>query len=303
MDHGDKEKASPDSQFADWMKLATDFWQSAAQAWPAGVLDFPKNLESSSAPLPGWMQEAWQALLKNWQISTAALGSPETLESLFKGASMMPQAAMRIVRTTWDGYFQLHQMWLKSAGKAGEATKAYSYEGLEPDAFKDWREYYEKELQPLLRVPQVGLMRLYQERANEAIDKFNQLQTALAEFMRMLNLPVEKSLRVMQEKLEEQAKEGKLSENFKDYYNMWIKILEGHFMTLYQSPEWVRVLGKTAQAADENKAARDNVLMDILQVLPVPTNRDMIEVYKELYTLKKTVKELTKKAKQSESTT
>ena len=210
---------------------------------------------------------------------------------------------MRIVRTTWDGYFQLYQTWLKHTGKFGEASKAYNFEGLQPDTFKEWTVFYEKELQPFLKMPQVGLNRIYQERANDAVDKFAKYQTAIAEFLSVFNTPVEKSLRVMEENLVEMAKEGKLPENFKDYYNMWIKVLEGHYMTLYKTPEYVECLGKTMNAVQDYKAARQKVLMDLLQVLPIPTNRDMNDLYKELYVLKKKVKEMAKKIEKSESPT
>jgi class III poly(R)-hydroxyalkanoic acid synthase PhaE subunit len=192
-------------------------------------------------------------------------------------------------------------MWLKGIGKLGEEAKAYSFEGLEADTFKGWAEFYEKEIQPFLKAPPLGLTRFNQERANEAIDKFNQFQVAMAEFLHLLGLPMEKSLRVVQEKIEEQAKEGKLSENFKDYYNMWIKILEGYYMTLFKSPEYIRVLGRTVNVTEEYKAAREKVLADMLQFLPVVTNRDMDELYKEFYELKKKVKELAKKFEKLES--
>jgi hypothetical protein len=39
----------------------------------------------------------------------------------------------------------------------------------------------------------------------------------------------------MEEKLVEPAKEEKLSENFKDSCNVWIKILEERHMSLYHS--------------------------------------------------------------------
>ena len=129
------------------------------------------------------------------------------------------------------------------------------------------------------------------------------MQVAVGEFLHHLNAPVEKSLKAMQEKIEEQAKEGKLSENFKDYYNMWIKILEGHYMTLYKTPEYIESMGRALSAVEEYKIARDNVLMDLLQFLPIPTNKEMDELYKEFYVLKKTVKEMAKKLKKLESMT
>jgi polyhydroxyalkanoate synthase subunit PhaE len=295
MDQDDKGKSGPEALFAEWMKSAADFWLSAAKTGPLGGFKVPEPMPASAAGYSTRMQEGFQALLKIWQNSTAALSSPQTLESLLKGMTASPDAALRIIRTTWDGYSQLYQMWLKQTGKA------YNFEGLQPDAFGEWSGFYEKEIQPFLKMPQVGLTRLYQERANDAVDKFAQYQTAIAEFLNMLNTPVEKSLRVMEEKLVEMSKEGKLPENFKDYYNMWIKVLEGHYMTLYKTPEYVECLGRTMNAVQDYKAAREKVLIDLLQVLPIPTNRDMDDLYKEFYVLKKKVKEMAKKIENSEA--
>jgi len=300
MDHDDKEKGSPD-WFAAWMKSAADLWLSAAETRPAGASNVSEGSQPSSASYHGKLEEGWQALLKTWQTWSSAPSSPQILELILKGSNALPESAMRMVRTTWEGYFQLYQMWLKGLGKLGEEAKAYSFEGLEADTFKGWAEFYEKEIQPFLKAPPLGLTRFHQERANEAIDKFNQFQVDMAEFLHLLGLPMEKSLRVMQEKIEEQAKEGGLSENFKDYYNMWVKILEGHYMTLFKSPEYIRVLGRTVNVMGEYKAAREKVLADILQFFPVPTNRDMDELCKDFYELKKTVKGLAKKFEKLES--
>ena len=303
MDQDNKEKSGPDAMFVEWMKAASDFWLSAAKAAPFGGFKVPEKVPTSVAGFPGRMEEGWQALLKIWQTSAAALSSPQTLESVLKGVTASPEAAMRMARTTWDGYSQLYQMWLKQTGKFGEVGKAYNFEALQPDTFKEWTAFYEKQIQPMLKMPQVGLTRFYQERAYDAVDKFARYQTAIAEFLSVLNAPVEKSLGAMEKQLAELAKEGKLPENFKDYYNMWIKTLEGHYMTLYKSPEYVECLGRTLNAVMEYKVAREKVLIDLLQVLPIPTNRDMDALYKEFYELKKKVNAMAKKLEQPASLT
>jgi polyhydroxyalkanoate synthase subunit PhaE len=303
MDHDDKGKSSPESLFAEWVKTASDFWLSAVKSAPFAGFNVPEEVQASAEGYSTRMEEGFQALLKIWQNSAAVFSSPQTLESLLRGMTASPEASMRIMRTTWDGYFQLHQMWLKHTGRFGEPSKAYSFEGLQPDPLHEWTAFYEKELQPFLKMPQVGLTRLYQERANDAVDKFAEYQVAINEFLNVFNTPVEKTLRVMEEKLVEMAKEGKLPENFKDYYNMWIKVLEGHYMTLYQTPEYVECLGRTMNAVQDYKAAREKVLIDLLQLLPIPTNREMNDLYKEFYVLKKKVKELAKKIEKSASPT
>ena len=94
----------------------------------------------------------------------------------------------------------------------------------------------------------------------------------------------------MGEKFQELSKEGDLSENFKDHYNMWIKILEGHYMTLFQSPEYTRTLSKALNSAEDFILARQELLDDALKTFHIPTEKDMDELYKELYLLKKKVK-------------
>ena len=73
-------------------------------------------------------------------------------------------------------------------------------------------------------------------------------------------------------------------------YQMWIKILEGHYMTLFQSPEYVKTLGKTLDAMAEFSAANNDVMADMLNILPISTQKDMDDLYKEIYLLKKRIK-------------
>jgi polyhydroxyalkanoate synthesis regulator phasin len=106
---------------------------------------------------------------------------------------------------------------------------------------------------------------------------------------------MEKSFQVLQEKLTELADEGELPEDSKKYYQMWIKILEGHYMTLFQSSEYTQALNKTLDSLSEFSVAKKEILQDFMNMLPVPTHKEMDELYKEIYLLKKRIKELEKK--------
>jgi hypothetical protein len=72
-------------------------------------------------------------------------------------------------------------------------------------------------------------------------------------------------------------------------------------MDLFTSSEWRQSLCRVVEEAASFKMSKNEIMMDFMQSLPIPTNRDMDEVYKELYTLKKMVKDLLKKNKQQES--
>ena len=103
----------------------------------------------------------------------------------------------------------------------------------------------------------------------------------------------------MQEKLEELTKSGGLPEDTRVYYQMWLKNLEGHFMKLFKSGEYNRVLGETLAAMEDYLEARNKIIQDILQSLPIPTSKEMDDLYMEVYRLKKSVRTL-EKAKERE---
>lgn len=291
MNQDQKERSGPENLLTAWMKAGADFWGSMMKMLPST----PEMLALSEEAVKSRPQELLKSTMKMWQSVFSTLSEQEGMDTLFKGINMLPEIVLRMAKTGWDGYFHLQQQWLERVGRIGQRTEAYKFEDLDQNVFKAWTEIYEKEFKQFLTVPQLGLTRYYQERMGVAMDKFNLFQAAMAEFFRTLFLPMEKAYRVMQEKIGELTKEGKLPENPKEYYLMWLKILEGHYMTLFKSPEYTRILSNTLNVMEGFLMARQIMLQDIIQTLPVPSNKDMDDLYKDLYLLKKKVKEIEKK--------
>ena len=240
------------------------------------------------------MQESMESTLKMWQMLSSIMSEPGAIDPLFQGINALPEILLKMTQTGWNRFFQMQQQWLERAGRIGHKTEAYKFEDLDQDTFRAWAEIYGEELTRFLNIPQLGLTRFYQERIGRFADKFNLFQGAMAQFFYLLYLPMEKSFKVMQEKLEALTEEGKLPETSQDYYRMSLKILEGHYMTLFKSPEYTQVLGKTLDAMEEFAVAREEILQDIIQSLPVPSNKEMDDLYKEIYELKKRVRQLEK---------
>ena len=116
----------------------------------------------------------------------------------------------------------------------------------------------------------------------------------MGEFLRLLYLPVTKSFRVMQEKVGAMSEAGGLPEDSKAYYQMWIKILEGHYMSLFQSPDYVKTLGNVLTAMSEFTVVKNDLMQDLLSTVPVSTQKEMDDLYKEIYLLKKRIRVLEK---------
>lgn len=276
-----------------WMEAAGGFWETMFETWTR-TLKSVNTVNPSEPEASGQAKTFFDATMKAFDPSSGIASDPESLASLFKGAGAMPQILAKAAQTGLNGLLQYQQKWFERAQKMGQTSEAFQYENLDENAFRAWTEVYEKEFGRFFKIPQLGLTRFYQEKMNEVMDKFNIHQATLAEFQRLLYLPITRSFSVMQEKLGEMAQKNPLPEDPKTYYNMWVKILEGHYMTLFQSPEYIETLGKTLSAVSDFTNAKNDIIQDILSSLPIPTDKDVDELYREIYLLKKRIKALEK---------
>ena len=295
----DKHQTTPEEMFSFWMKSAMDFWQNMATVQPEAStpFGFPGFTDAGEKAKKGPTRKAqknFEAGGKIFQSLMKSLSKPENLDAMMKGMDSVPDLAMVMMKQAMEGYQELQKQFMERAAKMGQQSKAYNFEDIDQDTFRAIRELYEKEFQKFLKVPSLGLTRFYQERFNDYLDKHNLFQTSLSEFLYMFYVPIEKTAGVMQEKLEEMAETGEIHDDFNQYYKMWVKILEGHYMTLLKSPEYTQVMDKTISSLVQYRDAKEAFVCDLLQRLPIPTNREMDELYKEIYHLKKKVRALSK---------
>jgi len=285
-----KGNQTADTLLSAWIKTAADFWGSMLQNWSTddGAGDDSASSETSRT------QESFQTVFKSWQTLSSVAADPGAMEAFSNLGRTMPEILVQMVQASWKGYFYLQQQWIEKIGRIGESTPAFSFENLDKEVVKAWTEIYEKEFRQFFNIPQLGLTRFYQEKFSQALDKHNRFQSQYAEFMHLIMLPIEKSFTVLQQQISEMAREGKMPENSNDYYKLFIKILEGHYMALFKSPDYVEAMNKTLDALEDFVATRDDIAQDFLKAVSMPTQTDLDELYKEMYLLKKRIKILEK---------
>ena len=278
------------SLLSEWIKTSADFWGSMLQNWTSSS----SSGDGSSSGEKSRTQESFETVFKSWQTLSSVAGDAGAMDAFSNLGRTMPEMLSQMVQSSWKSYFYLHQQWMEKAGRIGETSQAFKFDNLDEDIFKAWTDIYEKEFRQFFYIPQLGLTRFYQEKLNEALDKHTRFQTQFMEFMHLIYLPVEKSMKVLQQKLSELADEGMLPESSNDYYKLFIKILEGHYMSLFKSPDYVTGMSKTLDALEDFVAARDSITQDFLKTMSMPTQEELDDVYKELYHLKKRLKILEK---------
>ncbi len=277
-----------------WMKSMGDLWGNMAGQWGAPFAEQQHAGAKAGQTATPKAQAAMAAALKNWQSMAGAMAAPESMTALFKGSGAMPEVLLKLSQTSMGSFMEMQQKITQRLGRMGESVEAYQFQDIDENMFRVWTDIYKKEFQQFFRIPQLGLMRTYQEKANQVADTYNLFQSTLSEFLNLLGLPFNRSMQVMQEKLGELAESGELTDDTKVYYNMWVKVLEGHFMTLFQTPEYVETLTRTVNALSEYSAARNAALEDMLSLLPVAKKTEMDDMARELYELKKRLRKLEK---------
>jgi polyhydroxyalkanoate synthesis regulator phasin len=122
----------------------------------------------------------------------------------------------------------------------------------------------------------------------------------MANFVNLLTEPLIETTEKVREQVKT-AREGgeELVKDAKEQYKLWINKLEEAYLELLRSPEYTSALTEVLKALRDYKVSRQQLLIDLFQDLPVPTHKDMDELYKELYYLKKRVKELEKRGKKN----
>ncbi len=300
MNKEEKEKSMPqDALLESWIKASTDFWKSTASMWPApfgGISPVPGEAGKEGGDKSA--EDSWKMLSEIWQALFNLINKPVTGE--FHPVSSLPEWILKASQPLWSGSLLFQKQWMEGEEKVS-AGELEGFANLAQKMTKTCFEMYEKEFGQILNMPQLGLTRVFQERVNQTIEKFIQFQGGLTEFVQLLLIPMEKAYNAVQEEIKNVEKQGKDAvKDSKAYYQFWIKKMEENYMVLMRSPEYTVTLGNTMKALRDFRVARTQLFMDILQDLPIPTNKDMDELYKDLYLLKKRVKELEKKVKSYE---
>ncbi len=289
----DKKESFTSDLMSIWMETAQKFWEATGGLTEA---DQPGQAAKgkTDAKASSRTQESLEAVMNSWKTATDMAKDPDIAERLNKSFKTTPDLLLRMAESGWNTYFKMQQQWVEKMGRIQGSSKAYQFDHLDQETFQAWADIYAKELSPFLKIPKVGLFRFYQERADDTVDKFHRFQAEVGELFYLLMLPMEKSIYVLQEQLGQMAEAGELPTDSKAYYQQWIKVLEGHYMKLFQSENYGQVMGRTLGALENFTQAKDAVLMDLIGHLPIPTQNEMDELYKDLYHLKKRVRALEK---------
>ena len=282
-----------------WLNTATRFWQDfgAAQAEPekarpfffsgVGTDDSSKNDSDSFRTY-----KTWETGANNLISILKLMSAPENQEAVMRGMSGYMQALMEASGESLDNMAEMQARLVDFFTKLADHTKAYNLDDLDHAAFESFRDFYREEIQKYIHMPKIGLPRQFHEQLSILIDRTTIFHSHLFELLFLFHQPFERTNRKRQEKIKKMLEDGEFVSDPKQAYNEWIRTLEGHFMELLKSREYLQVLNDTISSLADYRNIRTDVAEIFLKDLQIPTNNEMDEVYRDLYQTKKKLKSL-----------
>ena len=151
----------------------------------------------------------------------------------------------------------------------------------------------------MVEMPAVGPIREKQDAMMEGFPTFvNLCATWMESNIDFQNVLMEATRR-MQEKTSTEMKGELTAENYKDYYDIWIETYSDTFKDFMKSEHYASDMGRlTSYFMDFQKYNQKMMEDNYLKQMNLPTKTELDEINKEIYHLKKIVREQSAKIKE-----
>ncbi len=165
--------------------------------------------------------------------------------------------------------------------------------------FDMWLKVYNATTGRLVEMPALGPAREKSEKMMKGFSTFVNLCAAGMDSNSNFQSVFMEAMRRVHEKTGSEM-EGEISpEKCKDFYKIWIETYSETFKEFLKSGHFASDMGKlNSYLMDFQKYNREMLEENYLKPMNLPTKTEIDEINKELYSLKKTVKELTSQIKE-----
>jgi class III poly(R)-hydroxyalkanoic acid synthase PhaE subunit len=162
-----------------------------------------------------------------------------------------------------------------------------------------WLNTYKASMGKLVEMPAVGPAREKSEKMMKGFSTFVDLYASGMDTSSNFQSVFLEAMQKVQEKTAKDMEGEISSEKYKEFYNIWMETYSETFKEFSKSDHFVSDMGKmNSHLMDFQKYNREMLEDNYLKPMNLPTKTEIDEINKELYSLKKTVKELTSQIKE-----
>lgn len=169
--------------------------------------------------------------------------------------------------------------------------------------FDMWMNNYQSTFGKLTQVPAFGPIREKQEKIMRGFPIYVNFYNTLVESNLNFQTIFTGAMKKTYEKMIIDTKGGITTTKYKDFYNVWLDIYSEMLKEFMESKHYTSDMGKLmTQFVDYQKYNRDIIEENILKPGNIPTKTDIDGINKDIYALRKVMKDLDKKTNEISKT-
>jgi class III poly(R)-hydroxyalkanoic acid synthase PhaE subunit len=260
---------------------------------------YPAYAEADPEKYREWFQKAGQNFFGD--TSAKAKGEPEALfrswmegvqEALAKGGSSVDFEIQNKILQSIVQNGHLYIEFMNTVIEAARATHAgdANDEMLNEIYDKITQQYlnlYQANIGKFVGVPQFGIHREAQHQITAAVDSYHRFMGAVGDFIVKFSMPLKEAMDMLRQAIRDRDAADDGFKSAKEIYDFAVNILEKRYDEYIKSPDGVKnVVDLVKKYLDYKK--KHNIARDIwFRSLSIPTRKEMEDVYKGIYHLKK----------------
>ncbi|MCG6879827.1 MAG: hypothetical protein LJE96_11875 [Deltaproteobacteria bacterium] len=151
--------------------------------------------------------------------------------------------------------------------------------------------FYEESVGRFFKTPQFGITRESFQQAMAATDAFNRFLLALGDFTIKFNIPLKDAFEELMRTVKEKDGTGEDFKSAREIYDAAVSLLDEKYDAHIKSPEGVQMVVDVVEKYLNFKKKADIVNDIFLKSLSIPTSREMEDVYRGIYELKRKMRQ------------
>ena len=151
-----------------------------------------------------------------------------------------------------------------------------------------------KEFEKYLKTPSLGITREFNELIKKLIKSYIEYIQKLNNFRKTFTKISQESFEKFIETIKEDIRKGEKYTDFDKLFRRWIEINEDIFIKWFKSKEFCEALGEYIKGTSNLKKTLDEYVYVILKDTNIATKTELDRAYKEIYELKKELREIKK---------
>ncbi|MFH1421152.1 MAG: poly(R)-hydroxyalkanoic acid synthase subunit PhaE [Planctomycetota bacterium] len=276
----------------------TNAYSDLAKMWS---LILPKN-EANVAPdtiktfLNNWIENRKNSFFK-------LIGMPYSmgLTEVPGGVNFteVSEIYRKSIETWLEAYGKEYKPIFENITKISQKARDLAKDGITHEDFVElydsWFEGMDEPISKFLQIPAVGPTRQMLNKLSKSLDAYIKYCGASADFYLRMAKPSTEALEEISTQAAAILKDGEITEEkYRKFYDIIIKTFEKKFHDLLSSAGFTHSIKITLDTAMELRKSLFDIMEDNLKQTPIITRTEMDDVHKEIYLLKKKVKELNK---------